>query len=49
LLLGKRSTLPSVEDCQWQASNTIISEMIAIAGIDDRNQTECMIGIERIG
>jgi hypothetical protein len=49
LLLGKRSTLPSVEDCQRQPDDAVISGMIGITGIDDRDQTECMIGIERSG
>jgi len=48
LLLGKRSTLPSVEDCQRQTNDTVISDMIAITGISDRDQTECMIRIEWI-
>jgi hypothetical protein len=48
LLLGKRSTLPSVEDCQRQTNDTVISGLIAITGISDRDQTECMIRIERI-
>jgi hypothetical protein len=47
LLLGKRSTLPLVEDCQRQPAGVVISGMIAITGISDRDQTECMIGIER--
>jgi hypothetical protein len=49
LLLGKRSKLPSVEDCQRQPNGAVISGMIRITGIDDRDQTESMIGIERIG
>jgi peptide/nickel transport system substrate-binding protein len=49
LLLGKRSTLPSVEDRQRQPKSAIIPGMIGITGIDDRNPPECMIGIERIG
>jgi len=49
LLLGKRSTLPSVEDCQRQPNGAVISGMIAITGIDDRDPPECVIRIERIG
>jgi hypothetical protein len=49
LLLGKRSTLPSVEDCQRQPNGAVISGMIGITGTDDRDPPECMIGIERIG
>jgi hypothetical protein len=49
LLLSKRSTLPSVEDCQRQPNGAVISEMIGVTGIDDRDPPECMIGIERIG
>jgi hypothetical protein len=49
LLLGKRSKLPSVEDCQGRPVGVVISEMIGITGIDDRDPPECMIGIERIG
>jgi hypothetical protein len=49
LLLGKRSKLPSVEDCQWRPVGAVISGMIGITGIDDRDPPECMIGIERIG
>jgi hypothetical protein len=49
LLLGKRSTLPSVEDCQRQPNGAVISGMIGITGIDDRDPPECMIRIERIG
>jgi len=49
LLLGKRSTLPSVEDCQRQPKGTAIPGMIGITGIDDSDPPECMIGIERIG
>jgi len=49
LLLSNGSTLPSVEDCQRQPYATVISGMIRITGIDDRDQTECMIRIERIG
>jgi hypothetical protein len=49
LLLGKRSTLPSVEDCQWRPVGAVISGMIGITGNDDRDQTEWLIGIEWIG
>jgi hypothetical protein len=49
LLLGKRSKLPSVEDCQRQPVGAVISSMIRITGIDDHDRTECMIRIERIG
>jgi hypothetical protein len=49
LLLGKRSKLPSVEDCQRQSVGDVIPGMIAITGIDDRDPPECMIRIERIG
>jgi hypothetical protein len=49
LLLGKGPTLPLVEDCQRQPSGAVISAMIGITGIDDRDQTEGMIRIEQIG
>jgi hypothetical protein len=48
LLLGKRSKLPSVEDCQRQPVGAVIPGMIEITGIDDRDPPECMIRIERI-
>jgi hypothetical protein len=38
LLLGKRSKLPSVEDCQPQPVGDAISATIAITGIDDRDR-----------
>jgi hypothetical protein len=47
LLLGKRSTLPSVEDCQWQSVGAIISAMIGITGIGDQDRTDWMIRIHR--
>src|SRR5476649_1788056 len=40
LLLGKRSTLPSVEDCQRQPSGAVITGMIKITGIDDHDRPE---------
>jgi hypothetical protein len=49
LLLGKRSKLPSVEDCQRKPIGTVISGMIRITGMDDQDPPECMITIERIG
>jgi len=39
-LLGKRSTLPSVEDCQRQPNGAVISGMIGITGISDRDPPE---------
>jgi hypothetical protein len=47
LLLGKRSTLPSVEDYQRKPSGAVISVISAITGIDDRDQTESVITIDR--
>jgi hypothetical protein len=49
LLLGKRSKLSSVEDCQRKPVGAVISGMIRITGIDDQDPPECMIRIERIG
>src|SRR5208337_3814317 len=40
LLLSNGSTLPSVEDCQRQPYATVISGMIRITGIDDRDRPE---------
>jgi len=48
LLLGKRSRLPSVEDCQQRPTIIAPLRVIAITGLDDRNQTESMIAIHRI-
>ncbi len=39
--------LPSVEDCQQRPTCTAPIPMIAITGIDDRNQTESVIAIHR--
>jgi hypothetical protein len=39
--------LPSVEDCLQRPISTAPTPIIAIAGIDDRNQTESMIAIHR--
>ena len=46
LLLGKKSRLPSVEDCQKPNTTTLI-HVIAITGMRDRNQTESVIAIHR--
>jgi len=48
LLLGKRSKLPPVEDCQQKPTTTAPPSSIAITEMDDRDQTEFMIAIHRI-
>jgi hypothetical protein len=45
LLLGKRSKLPSVEDCQRPRSEHAISSVIMITGTDDHVPLEPMITI----
>jgi hypothetical protein len=47
LLLSNGSTLPSVEDRQRQPNGAVISGMIRITGIDDHDQTESVIRIDR--
>jgi hypothetical protein len=40
LLLGKKSTLPAVEDCQRQPSGAVTSGVIRITGINDHDPPE---------
>ncbi|MGH8257015.1 MAG: hypothetical protein ACRET0_12470 [Steroidobacteraceae bacterium] len=49
LLLGKGSTLPSVEDCQRERPDAAVTSVIMITGTDDHDPPECMIMIHRIG
>jgi hypothetical protein len=48
LLLGKRSTLPSVEDCQRPRSENAISSVTMITGTNDHVPPKMMITIGRI-
>jgi hypothetical protein len=48
LLLGKRSTLPSVEYCQRKGPEAAVTSLIMITGTDDHDPPECMITIHRI-
>jgi hypothetical protein len=48
LLLSKRSTLPSVEDCQRPAVRKRHSSVIMITGTNDHVPPEMMITIGRI-
>jgi hypothetical protein len=47
LLLGKRSKLPSVEDCQRQSVGTVISGLIRLTGLEDQEPPESAITIDR--
>jgi hypothetical protein len=47
LLLSKRSTLPSVEDCQRPTSTPTPSNVITITGFGDHDPPEPMITIKR--
>jgi hypothetical protein len=49
LLLGKGSTLPSVEDCQRERPGTAVASVIMITGTGDHDPLECLITIHRIG
>jgi hypothetical protein len=49
LLLGKRSKLPSVEDCQCQQPDIAITSMIRITGSRDHDPPDPVIRIERNG
>jgi hypothetical protein len=48
LLLGKGSTLPSVEDCQRKRPGAAVTGVIMITGTDDHDPPDCMITIDRI-